>query len=158
MMKSLNALSRTTTVNHWLANSQQARILHVFDQACSLINERREVLSVVTPQIGNGPFNLVIQDDIIFTDHLDAESRIFVRNEGLQFGDLVINSTTAALWLARPNWEALHARREVILTQVAKLPITDHPPSNSLCLALASADLSRSITAAQKLAGLGAGL
>lgn len=60
MTFSVTALSLAPTVNDWRADSRQPRILHVFDHASNLINERGEVLSVVTPQIGNGPFNLVI--------------------------------------------------------------------------------------------------
>jgi len=59
-MQLINALSIAPDVNSWLANSRQLRILHIFDRACNLINERRKVLSIVTQQIGNGPFNLVI--------------------------------------------------------------------------------------------------
>ena len=59
-MQFINVLSVAPDVNNWLANSRLPRILYVFDRACNLINEPREVLSIVTPQIGNGPFNLVM--------------------------------------------------------------------------------------------------
>jgi len=59
-MQSINALSLAPDVRNWLANSRQPCILHVFDHACNLISERREVLSIVTPQIRNGPFNLIV--------------------------------------------------------------------------------------------------
>jgi hypothetical protein len=56
--QSINTLSLAPNACTGLANTRYPRILHVFDRACNLINERREVLSIVTPQIGNGPFNL----------------------------------------------------------------------------------------------------
>ena len=75
-MQSINSLSLAPDVRDWLANSRQPRILHVFDHACNLINVHREVLSIVTSQIGNGPFNLVIEGDILFSEHLNLQSPI----------------------------------------------------------------------------------
>lgn len=174
-MQSINALTLTPDVNDWLSNSCHPRILHVFDHACNLINEHREVLSIVTPQIGNGPFNLVIprlrksserlpngdksqQTSEVFFDHLNIESPVSIHEDQLILGDLTISTANAKLWNPRPDWEELHARRESILQQVTQLQITDNQFSNSLISALAKADLPSSMTVAKKLAGLGAGL
>ena len=96
-MGSINSLSVNNDVNDWLISSHQPRILHVFDQACNLINEHKEVLSVVTPQIGNGPFNLVLEDEILFSNHLTAKSQVFILDNQLLIGDLIINMEDAAL-------------------------------------------------------------
>ncbi|MEO5888349.1 MAG: DUF2877 domain-containing protein, partial [Anaerolineales bacterium] len=108
----------------------------------------------------------------------------------LNLGDLTIHTDNAKLWSPRPDWEMLRARRDSILDQLAKLPITDDQKcggfdtplndhsgllnhqrlpitqspvsnlqfTNSLASALANADLPATITATQKLAGLGMGL
>jgi hypothetical protein len=178
-MQSINALSLTSDVNAWLANSRHPRILHVFDHACNLINERREVLSIVTQQIGNGPFNIVVENDICFAEHLSLESLVSVFPTQLNLGDLTIHTEYAKLWSPRPDWEILHARRDDIskslLIHYQNLGIdTDFgknaqpylntistpqfPIPNSLPSALAKADLPASINATQKLAGLGVGL
>lgn len=120
-MQFINALSLAPDARDWLANSCHPRILHVFDHACNLINERREVISIVTPQIGNGPFNLVIEDDVLFSDHLNAQSSIVIRTTQLNLGDLTINTANAEFWSPRPNWERLHANRENILNQLSSL-------------------------------------
>jgi hypothetical protein len=163
-MQSINALTLTTDVNDWLLNSRDPRILHVFDHACNLINERREVLSIVTPEIGNGPFNLVVEDEILFSEHLYIESSIAISDNQLTLADLTIDTNNAILWPPRPNWEVLHAKRGNILTQIASLPITNNQPLlpnslvSTLSSALANADLPSSLTAAKQLAGLGQGL
>jgi len=163
-MQSINALTLTPDVNDWLLNSRDPRILHVFDHACNLINERREVLSIVTPEIGNGPFNLVVEDEILFSEHLYIESSIAISDNQLTLADLTIDTNNAILWPPRPNWEVLHAKRGNILTQIASLPITNNqtllPTSlvSTLSSALANADLPSSLTAAKQLAGLGQGL
>jgi hypothetical protein len=171
-MRIINALSLAPDVLNWLALSQHPRILHVFDHACNLLNERREVLSIVTPQIGNGPFNLVVEDAVLFSDSLNAKSQISIHTDQLRLGDLTINTADANLWSSRPDWDLLHTRRADIIDQLVKLSITNYreaPHShwgqlssvlffNSLASSLVSADLPSSLTAAKQLAGLGVGL
>jgi hypothetical protein len=142
IMQSFNAVSLTSNVRGWLANSHQPRILHIFDHACNLINERREVLSIVTPQIGNGPFNLVIPglrksvDGLPDWDESLQSSKVFsnlsvqapVSNSTTQLilGDLIINTTNAKLWSPCPDWKRLHAQKEYIVNQLTKLLIIDY--------------------------------
>lgn len=164
-MQSFKVFSITPDARGWLANSRHPRILHVFEHACNLINERRHVLSVVTQEIGDGPLNLVLEDSVLFSDHLNLESRISIFPNQLHLGDLIIHTNSARLWEPRPNWEILHANRDDVSDLLARLPVTNYecpvsnlPFSNSLAYALANADLPASIHAAQKLAGLGIGL
>lgn len=178
-MKPLNALSLAPAAREWLANSHHPRILHVFEQACNLIDERGDVLSIVTPQIGNGPFNLVLEEEVLFSDHLDVQSSISTHADRLHLGDLTIDTAIAKLWQPRPDWETLHARRVDILNQIMSLralPGAKQSPNeekiassqrallamtpipDSLISALISADLPSSLIAARKLAGLGIGL
>src|SRR4030095_7050192 len=141
IMQFINALSCSPDVSCWLAHSRHLRILHVFDRACNLINERREVLSIVTPQIGNGPFNLVIsrlrksfrripdgnssrQTSEVSFNRLNLQSPVSNSPLHLTIGNLVINTTDAKLWSPRPDWERLHGKRHDIANQLKKLPIT----------------------------------
>lgn len=125
-MESVKAVSLTSNVNAWLANSRQPRVLHVFEHACNLINERREVLSVVTPAIGDGPFNLVVEDAVVFSDHLNLESSISNSPNCLNLGDITIHTQNAKLWDPHPNWEVLHTRRDDVLDRLAKLPVNNY--------------------------------
>ena len=163
-MQLINAHSLTSDVNDWLENSHHPRILHIFDHACNLINERREVLSIVTPQIGNGLFTLVIEDDVLLSDHLNVQSPISIRANQLTLGDLTINTANAEIWNPRPDWERLRANRPVILNQISSLPIPEYeillPNSliSNLSIALANNDISIAKTITSQLAGLGIGL
>ena len=162
-MQLINALSLTSSIHAWLAKTRHPRILHIFDRACNLINERKEILSIVTSQIGNGPFNLVVED-VLFVDHLSLETPISNFPTHLQLGDLTINTANANLWNPHPDWESLHAKREDIANRLTKLPVTNensflpHSLVSSLFSSLVIADLPSSLTAAKQLAGLGAGL
>ncbi|MEK6753726.1 MAG: DUF2877 domain-containing protein [Chloroflexota bacterium] len=117
-MQLINALSLTPAVNNWLANSRHPRILHVFDHACNLINERREVLSIVTQQIGNGPFNLVL---LKLPGNINLQSPISISPTQLTLGDITITTASAKLWHPRPDWEMLHAKKDDILNQIMSL-------------------------------------
>jgi Protein of unknown function (DUF2877) len=171
-MPSLSALSLAPNVIDWLANSRHPHILHVFDHACNLINERREVLSVVTARIGDGPFNLVIEEDVLFSDHLDVRSLISAHVDQLRLDDLVICIVDANLWNPRPDWERLHGNRESLLNQLTNLQISDYIKRNgfpqsvpttqslisNLYTAISAIDISSARAIASQLAGLGVGL
>ncbi len=163
-MKSINTLSLVPDVNRWLANSRHPRILHIFDRACNLINEHREVLSIVTPQIGNGPFNLVVEDEVLFSNHLNLESPISISANQLILGNLTIHTAGAKIWSPRPDWERSHAHQDLILNQLTQFPIVNYQPAlpisllSSFSAAIATADLPSAFATARRLAGLGIGL
>ena len=180
----INALFLTPYINPWMINAGQSRVLHIFDRACNLINEHGDVLSIVTTQIGNGPFNLVVEDDIRFSEHLRLESEISTSPTQLYLGDLTIHTTTGKIWNPHPDWKRLHVNKSDIATELAKLPIIDYPnpggldilfgkPSgllnhrglqipqslvSNLFSALVNVDISLARRITSQLAGLGAGL
>lgn len=179
----VTAISLTPAVNNWLANSRDPRILHIFDRACNLINERREVLSIVTPQIGNGPFNLVVKDDVCFHDYPDLESCVSVSLTQASLGNLTVQIQSAKLWNPQPDWEKLHTIRDNISNQIIQSEIANQlskgfdtipgehsdllnqpVPSitrslvSSLSLAFRNADNSSALKITSQLAGLGAGM
>lgn len=121
-MPSINALFLTLDVNDWLLKTHHPRVLHIFDHACNLLNEHKEILSIVMPKIGNGPFNLVVEDDILFSDYLSLEFPISVSSNQLMLGDLAIHTANAKLWNPRPDWERLHAKRD----RITKLLLTNY--------------------------------
>jgi len=163
-MQSINALSLTPQLSNWLANTRQPRILHVFDRSCNLTNERMEILSMVTPQIGNGPFNLVLEEDILLSEYLTVESSISILGDQLTLGDLHVKIVDAKLWFPRPDWEVLQAQKAQVLRQIILLKVPACPSLvssallSTFCTSIATADLLGSLTLTQKLAGLGIGL
>jgi hypothetical protein len=163
-MQSTNAISLTSNVKYWLANTNHPRILHIFDQVCNLINERGEILSIVSPKIQSGPFNIVIEENICFSRYLNVESPIFLFKNQLILARLTINTASAKLWNPRPDWERLHARRNEIFNQLMSLSVLNYQPSipNSLISNFSSALVNEDIAAAKmitsRLAGLGVGL
>ena len=168
-MLSINAISLAPSVEEWLAKSRQPRILHIFDRACNLINEHREVLSIVTTQIGNGPFNLVLADDIRFSTALKIESPIVISSDQLILGALNVNLVNTRLWNPCPDWARLRTRKAHLFRQLSQLPVTNdsvqslttdftnntdlRSPLFALSASLVHADLSSARKLAAQLAG-----
>jgi hypothetical protein len=176
-MRTICAISLTHPVNKWLLNSCQPRVLHIFPHVFNLINERGHVLSIVTQQIGDGPFNLVVDNNTIFTEHCSAESIVSILGDQLLLGELIIDTTGATLWNPLPNWDVLHATQNKIFDTLIKLqlipnwslmpnlstdrrfPDSNHPSLiSSFSLAMATGDISAVSGPAARLAGLGIGL
>lgn len=163
-MQLINASSMTPAVNDWLTNSHHLRILHVFDHACNLINEHKDVLSIITPQIGNGPFNLVVEDTVWFSDHIQVESPVRVLGNKLTLNDLIIDTDKAIIWNPCPDWDRLHGQRNNILKQSVPLPLDGFQPSlpaallSALTNFIVTANVSASLAITRQLAGLGMGL
>jgi len=163
-MTRINAVSLTYDVKDWMTNSSQPRILHVFDSACNLINERRKILSIVSPQIGNGPFNLVIEDDLLFSGHLRLESPVSVSIAQLILGNLTVSTGDATIWNPRPDWEVLYTKKTEIINQIASSSFVNHKLAIPVTLlstfitSIVNADIPSSLVVTQKLAGLGQGL
>ena len=179
-MRSLNGIALAPDVRTWLANTRRPGLLHVFDRACTLISESGTVLSIVSPKIGAGPFNLVLGEELLFSETISLQSPVSHSSHSLTLGNLVIRTERAKIWNPCPDWEKLHASKHDIAAQLAKLPITNYmtpagldtslaiPTQESstsaqslisnLPSSLAIADLVSSLTAARQLAGLGIGL
>jgi hypothetical protein len=161
-MRSIRVLSLTQAVYKWLANSCHPRILHVFDHACNLINENKEILSIVPPDIGNGPFNAVIEQDLLFPETLHIKSQVSILEDKLIIGGLTFTTSGANCWLPQPDWKTLHGQRDKIARQVAQLPFPILQSPAQLTAALASAlsngDISTTKVISSRLAGLGPGL
>ncbi|MGE5074048.1 MAG: DUF2877 domain-containing protein [Anaerolineae bacterium] len=170
----------------WVAHTRAPRGLHIFDRACNLINERGEVVSIVAPELGNGPFNIVVTDPYpAFVRGINAAVPIVIDRERLTVAGASIDLHDAQIWSPRPNWQALHQDRTEISSRLIEIqewllarakpdsllsaPLdalslgtvpTHHLQSCilPLCAAVANADLESSRAISSQVAGVGAGL
>lgn len=97
----------TPRVQQWLRNSRSARVLHLFQEVCTLANERDEVIALVSPAVGLGPFTAVLAGD--FTAGLDVHQPVTVdgARQTLTVGALAVDARGAAVWPPRPDWSKL---------------------------------------------------
>lgn len=103
----MHAQQITPRVRRWLRNSRSARVLYLFKASCTLVNERREAISLVSPEIGPGPFSAVLAGD--FTTGLDIHQPIGLnrRQQTVTVGPLLVDCRESALWQPRPDWSRL---------------------------------------------------
>jgi hypothetical protein len=129
----------------WLQQSREARVLAVFERACNLVNEKGQLLALIAPELGMGPFALMVEvGNGRFTDCLTGDTRVTIRagEEQLQVGPLLIQWSGTPLWQPRPAWKAVRT--------VSLAP--HHPPLRHLLLADAPADSLAGILAADRSA------
>lgn len=162
----------TRFVRDWLDRSQQPRVLHVFDRACNLSNEREEIISVVWPELGAGPFALVLAEKRPFSV-ITLDEEVNITPDCLTIGVLHIDLADAILWEPRPNWQTIQQNRAIWPKIVPCLQtiLTEHAPSETavfqpklgaaqqeLLAGLRQNNLEKIKMGASQLAGLGQGL
>ena len=119
------------------------RVLAVFDRACHLATPGGQVAALVLPDIGDGPFNMVVEGG---SDRWPGSEQpgVFrsvkpgmvakLQATSLQIGDLEVALDRTQVWEPCPAWKRLRVRREAI---VDRLPLLrslslDHARANSL--------------------------
>ena len=157
-MHSIDAVSAAPRALAWLTSTAQPRVLNLFDQACNLVNERNEVLSIVAEKIGNGPFSLVVAE----LPDLSWTTKVSIPPGQIVLGELSIDCQRAQLWNPRPDWDGLHKSVEVVIAQTAAVEVeAPHLPQSlivDLAAAVSTPDPVRAARVAVQLAGLGPGL
>lgn len=147
----------TLRVLNWLGAGHAARILHLFDQTCNLINDQGDVMSLVSSRVGPGPFSLLVDDTI--APYLDPTMPVgFDRlAQTLSIGSWQIEIEEAVIWNSRPPWDNL---RDLPTTQVASttLPAEIDSHLQYLLQGIATNDGAMCQAGACGLAGLGGGL
>jgi len=184
----VQARSIASPILAWLRDSKPTRVLHVFKDACNLIAEDGEILSLVMPNIGNGPFNIIIEP-FEFSDHISAESAVSFDNGQIRIGTLEIALTPSQVWEPRFDWESFRGRQDSLSLSAcvlgealieaapvdsfvqlihsgessvreieAQIFLSAQEPARFLVQGLLHMDEELCRTSARKLAGLGIGL
>jgi hypothetical protein len=117
--------------------------MHVFKKALNLIHTNGSVLSLVTPNIGPGPFSLVVSlgeggasDAIEFDNLVDVDSPVLISSGSLAAGSLHIKTSGAPLWQPRPEWASLAAISLKQQTEVVWKLLDGSAPADSMAALL----------------------
>jgi hypothetical protein len=126
------ALSISRPVRERLdAGGFDAQVLAVFDRACNLVTQDGDVVTLVIPQVGDGPLNVVVNGTPGFFAGVGHGVPVRLAGDRLQVDGLWVDLEGAAVWEPRPDWETLRARRTAIGSWM--------PHLRALCLRHASA-------------------
>jgi hypothetical protein len=108
----MNAMWVTTFVNEWMVRSTAVHILHLFDHVCNVVNEWGEIVSIVSEEVGCGPFAIVVPS-LQFDAQMEPNTIIRIDNSSIIIGKWVINLAQAAVWNPSPNWQLLQRQTAV---------------------------------------------
>lgn len=185
------ALSISRPVSHLLRAGRfiaGARVLAVFEHVCNLVAADGEVIALVTPAVGNGPLNIVVDaPDGAWAGLVSQPAEH--RDNAILIGQARIDLRDATTWEPRPDWTELRQHRDQLPASIEQLSrwieqtghvhgwlallYPSHPPlpsSETVALdtarqlvgelmdALAANDHARIVQASARLTGLGHGL
>jgi len=110
-------------------------VLQVHAEACNLGDGSDQVVALVTPAVGPGPFSIVVelpQGSGGFADHLTAGTPAERRADSLVLGDVRVQLEGAQAWQPRPAWAALRAAGSLPgwLDELAALLASQAPPGS----------------------------
>ena len=86
-----------------------ARVLAVFERACDLATTDGGVIALVTPSVGDGPLNIVLEEEGAYFAAVEPGMSARLEGERLQVGGLEVALESAAVWEPCPDWESLRA-------------------------------------------------
>jgi hypothetical protein len=87
-----------------------ARVLSVHRQACNLVTPGGAVISLVTPAVGDGPFNIVLRDGEDLLAGIAPHAEVTLEPGRLVLDGLEVCLAGALVWEPRPDWDVLRAR------------------------------------------------
>ena len=123
-------LTRATSISHsledWLGPGRvSGRLLATFDRTCTLALRKPspdgqrldQLVSVVSPEIGNGPIHIVVDTSVRWAD-VSIGSPCYIDQERLIIGPVEIDLQHASLWDPRPEWSVLRRERKRLLASI----------------------------------------
>jgi len=118
----------------WLASATEPRIHSLYRQSINLIESKQSLLSVVLPELGPGPFAIVVaQPEPSFEGFnlLGLESPINIDGRRVEIGHLQVDAGRAKEWQPRPDWQRLGEELDgARISRLAAL-LHDYAPSGS---------------------------
>lgn len=112
----LQVESWTPSAREWLAHTPEARVLHLFQDVCNLINSQDQILSVISARVDRTAFCVRLQASSEFTNgggfagQLDPAASAEIGTNSVRVGRLVIEIREPESWDPVPDWAALQGR------------------------------------------------
>jgi hypothetical protein len=113
------------------------RVLGAFDRACGVALESGGVVAVVSEDIGNGPFNVVVCADGQTLAGIRVDDRVRLEDGLLTIGNVAVDLRPARPWNPCPDWPFLRGRLDAIRSSLGSVrQALDTQRSPLLALAL----------------------
>lgn len=131
--KRLRAVRIAPRAKTWLAETKQAYVQYSFKRVIDLVNQESDVLAIASPEIGSGPFSLVLETGE-FPSNVHTSAQLLVFENGLWLGDWLIDAEEAELWNPKLNWgKSVTQKAETSwAAQIIREELTHHAELDSL--------------------------
>ena len=97
------------------------QVLANYHRACNLVTSKGEIIALVTPAIGNGPLNIVLEETGLL-EHVQPGLPVVLSNGQVALGDsLVVLLDEVHLWKPEVDWECLASRRRRLAESLTRL-------------------------------------
>jgi len=121
-VKTIQALSISRSVRARLERPPfKARVLAVFDRACDLVTTEGDVIALVTPDIGDGPLNIVANTQPGDFETFARDTAATLQRANLQIGNVRVDLREAAVWEPCPGWNTLRDHSDIIASRLPTL-------------------------------------
>lgn len=188
MDKKCNARLAAPAAVDWLSQRSEARVLQVFSRSCNLINSGSSVLSLVSKELGPGPFAITVEmmgspneDMSGIWEYVNVCSRVRISPEQIQIASVHIDLSEAEIWNPKPAWDDISPGNLAPVRQILHRLLCSHSPSlnalntlnneqlsaftpkwmaswREINAGLQKNDIAQAKVGAKKMAGLGGGL
>lgn len=125
----------TPRAKEWIREGGNACVLHVFEHSCNLIDQRGEILSLVTADLDVGPFSMLVEPrSPAFNQWVGPDTPVTLSSEGLSLGAVNIDLHDAQTWEPRLDWEAPNRSLYDLIDwlPILREVLTSLAPENSL--------------------------
>ena len=101
-------------------------VLGRFDRACNLVDREGRVIALTLPEIGNGPFSIVVAADPDLFNRLSVGQCALADPHGLAIGSWCINLRAAKIWEPKLAWSNQPLKISSAIAGIIK-PYTNWP-------------------------------
>jgi hypothetical protein len=123
----------------WLHESRAAQVLALFERACTLVNGQGQLLSLVGPELGMGPFALMVAwENGRFTDSITPNATVIIQpdRQQLKVGNLTLHWHGAKRWQPRPAWKSVGPDKLAEHLPTLRRLLVANAPAGSLAMIL----------------------
>ena len=97
------------------------RVLGVFDHACDLVTPDGDVIALVTPDVSDGPLNIVVDAEPGDFATLWPGLAATVQEASLHIGQLQVDWLGARIWEPCPDWDTLRCYQNNVASRLRLL-------------------------------------
>jgi hypothetical protein len=123
----------------WLHESREARILALFERACTLVNEQGQPVSLIMSSLPMEPLALMVAgENGRFTDTITPSATVTIQpdRQQLKVGNLTLHWHGAKRWQPRPAWASVGPDKLAKHLPSLRRLLVANAPAGSLALIL----------------------